>query len=61
MFGLIKKLWSDESGQGLPEYALLVGFVVVLVIAIAALWSDQVKLLVADVGSRLDIDAATTE
>jgi Flp pilus assembly pilin Flp len=27
---MIRKLWNDESGQGLVEYGLLVGFVAVI-------------------------------
>ena len=30
---LIKRLWKDEEGQGLIEYAILIGIIVVGVIA----------------------------
>ncbi len=29
---LAKKLWTDESGQGLAEYALLLGLIVIGVV-----------------------------
>jgi pilus assembly protein Flp/PilA len=29
-----KKLWSDESGQGLAEYALLLGLIVIGVVVL---------------------------
>ncbi len=29
MFGTMKKLWSDESGQGLVEYALIIALVAI--------------------------------
>jgi pilus assembly protein Flp/PilA len=32
MTALAKKLWNDESGQGLAEYALLLGLIVIGVI-----------------------------
>jgi pilus assembly protein Flp/PilA len=32
MMALAKKLWNDESGQGLAEYALLLGLIVIGVI-----------------------------
>jgi pilus assembly protein Flp/PilA len=34
MTKLAKKLWNDESGQGLAEYALLLGLIVVGVVVI---------------------------
>lgn len=38
MITLIKKLWNDESGQGLVEYALIIALVgVVLVVALQTL------------------------
>jgi pilus assembly protein Flp/PilA len=32
MMALAKKLWNDESGQGLAEYALLLGLIVIGVV-----------------------------
>ena len=32
MTNFAKKLWNDESGQGLAEYALLLGLIVVGVV-----------------------------
>jgi pilus assembly protein Flp/PilA len=32
MMQLAKKFWNDESGQGLAEYALLLGLIVVGVV-----------------------------
>ena len=33
---LATQLWKDESGQGLAEYALLLGLIVIGVVAIIA-------------------------
>jgi pilus assembly protein Flp/PilA len=32
MLSQMKKLWDDESGQGLAEYALLLGLIVIGVV-----------------------------
>ena len=32
MMAFVQKLWDDESGQGLAEYALLLGLIVVGVV-----------------------------
>jgi len=32
MMAFAKKLWNDESGQGLAEYALLLGLIVIGVV-----------------------------
>jgi pilus assembly protein Flp/PilA len=34
MMELAKKLWDDESGQGLAEYALLLGLIVIGVVVL---------------------------
>jgi pilus assembly protein Flp/PilA len=34
MMALAKKFWDDESGQGLAEYALLLGLIVVGVVVL---------------------------
>jgi len=34
MMALVQKLWDDESGQGLAEYALLLGLIVIGVVVL---------------------------
>ena len=34
MMALAQKLWNDESGQGLAEYALLLGLIVIGVVVL---------------------------
>ena len=34
MMALAKKFWNDESGQGLAEYALLLGLIVIGVVVL---------------------------
>lgn len=53
MVKVLKQFWNDESGQGLPEYALLVAAVVVMVIVAASLFTDDVQQLFNDIGDEI--------
>jgi Flp pilus assembly pilin Flp len=53
MFNMIKRLWNDESGQGLPEYALLVAAVVVMVVAASTLFTGSVQTLFTNIGTYI--------
>ncbi len=59
MVKFIKSLWNDESGQGLPEYALLVAAVVVMVVAAAALFGTDVRNLFNGIGQYITNNAPT--
>lgn len=50
---MIRKLWKDESGQGLTEYALLTGAVATMIIALAALFQDELNTMLNTVGSHV--------
>jgi Flp pilus assembly pilin Flp len=50
---MIRKLWNDESGQGLTEYALLTGAVASMVIALAALFTDELSDMLDAVGTHV--------
>jgi pilus assembly protein Flp/PilA len=43
MRNLASQLWKDESGQGLAEYALLLGLIVIGVVAIIAGMGTHIK------------------
>jgi Flp pilus assembly pilin Flp len=58
MFSTLKRMWNDESGQGLPEYALLVAAVVVMVVAASTLFAPQVSQLFSSVGSYINSNNA---
>lgn len=54
MIGMMQRLWNDESGQGLPEYALLVAAVVVMVVAASTLFTDSVSQLFNSIGTYIN-------
>lgn len=54
MVAMLKRMWNDESGQGLPEYALLVAAVVVMVVAASVLFTDDVSDLFNSIGDYIN-------
>ena len=53
----LKALWNDESGQGLPEYALLVAAVVVMVVVASLLFTDVAQDLFNDIGDYIQTNS----
>ena len=53
-----RRLLRDDSGQGLPEYALLLAAVVVMVVVAASLFTDSAQALFNDVGSYIESESA---
>ena len=43
MLKLFKSFWTDESGQTLAEYALLLGLIAIVVILTLVLLGNQIK------------------
>lgn len=58
MVALMRKLWNDEAGQGLPEYALLVAAVVVMVVTASVLFTDEVRQLFDSIGTYINDENA---
>lgn len=54
---MIRKLWNDESGQGLTEYALLTGAVATMIVALAALFQDELSDMLRTVGTHVKTEA----
>ena len=50
----LQKLRTDESGQGLAEYALLVAGVVMMVVAAMTLFSGEVVELFQRIGGVME-------
>jgi pilus assembly protein Flp/PilA len=45
MVQFFKALWSDESGQGLTEYALIIGLVSVALVLLLTAMSNQLGVV----------------
>ena len=56
---LIKTFWNDESGQGLTEYAVIIGLVSVALIAVLVLFRNQIASVFNDARSELNNAAIT--
>jgi pilus assembly protein Flp/PilA len=42
---LVVSLWNDESGQGLTEYALLLGLIALVVIALLIIFGERLQAI----------------
>lgn len=58
MMALAKKLWNDESGQGLAEYALLLGLIVIGVIILIQGMGVSIKKIFTKANQDLATAAA---
>jgi pilus assembly protein Flp/PilA len=45
MMALARKFWNDESGQGLAEYALLLGLIVIGVVVLIQGMGTSIKTI----------------
>jgi Flp pilus assembly pilin Flp len=54
----LRAAWRDRRGQGLPEYALLVAAVAVLVVSCATLFRSEIESLLEAVGVHIETRAA---
>ena len=48
MKDLIQRFWSDDSGQGLTEYALIVGLVSVGLVLVLTAFRDEIGRVLND-------------
>lgn len=51
MTHLIARFMTDEAGQDLPEYAILVGLVALTVVVAVVLLGDSISTTFNDIGS----------
>ncbi|GAB4259975.1 Flp family type IVb pilin [Thermincola ferriacetica] len=56
MLTMIKKLWKEESGQGMTEYGLILALIVIAVIAIMATMGGNLKNRFTTVSDELAKD-----
>ncbi|MEA4925949.1 MAG: Flp family type IVb pilin [Syntrophomonadaceae bacterium] len=45
----LKKLWQEEEGQGLTEYAIIVAALVVVIVAAITIFGEQINTFVSDI------------
>lgn len=53
MADLLRKLWSDENGQDIAEYAVMLAVVLVIVIGTVRLIGSNSDRIFSQVGSAL--------
>ena len=53
MIAVLRNLWNDESGQGLTEYALLTGAVATMIVALSALFKDELSVAIDTIGGHI--------
>jgi pilus assembly protein Flp/PilA len=51
---MIKKLWQEESGQGMTEYGLILALVSVVAIAALFIMGDRIRDVFTNVTDELD-------
>lgn len=55
MVDLWKAFWSDESGQDLVEYAMLLALIALIVVGAVTLLGENVKKTFDDIAAKLPI------
>ncbi len=58
MTSLIKRLWTEESGQGMAEYGLILALVAVAVIGALVAMGGKISEKFAEIETGLDETAA---
>lgn len=53
MKDLIQRFWSDDSGQGLTEYALIIGLVSIGLILVLTAFRDEIGRVLNDITLEL--------
>ena len=53
MQNFLTKLWNDESGQDLVEYALLLAFIAIAAIAAVTLLGENIETFFNNVAGRI--------
>ena len=61
MMALAQKFWNDESGQGLAEYALLLGLIVIGVVVLIQGMGVSIKSIFTKADEELKTAAAAAE
>ncbi len=54
---LIKTFWTDESGQGLTEYAVIIGLVSVALLLVLIAFRDEIVRIFNEARGQLNEEA----
>ena len=54
MLKQLKRFWSEESGQGLIEYALILFLIAIVVIAALTILGEKANNVFTNVGAKLN-------
>lgn len=58
MTKLLSTFWNDESGQGLSEYALLLGLLVIGVVAFITTMGDSIETIFSEANTDMSMAAS---
>lgn len=58
MTKLLNTFWNDESGQGLSEYALLLGLLVIGVVAFITTMGDSIETIFSEANTDMSLAAS---
>jgi len=61
MMNMVKKLWAEESGQGMTEYGLIIALVSVALIATVVLFKDKLVDIFAAITGNADLNAVAPD
>ena len=60
MVTMLKALWSDEAGQGLVEYALIIALVSVGLILALTVLKNAIAVIFQKIGNTLNANPSTS-
>ena len=53
MTRLMKQWWSDDRGQDMAEYAIMLGVVAAIVVGVIAAMGNQIATVISNVTSKI--------
>jgi pilus assembly protein Flp/PilA len=59
MMSMFRKLWTEEEGQTLVEYALIIALIAITAIAAMKYLSGRVQTNYSSVGNELNVEVPT--
>lgn len=59
MKSMLRKLWAEEEGQALVEYALIIALIAVAAVSAMTYLSGKVESTYSSVGNELNVEVTT--